>query len=132
LVERRADDVLALAHAGYLTRVSVMLWDAAGQRVRAARFTVSEDAGSWTSDMPGDNIWPVTSGGSVSIVVHYSKSWVALSAARQAEFRQGLALPWAPTDQDTTFAEMEADGTRRYASNAYGLEQATFQKPGGQ
>jgi hypothetical protein len=127
-VEQRADDVLTLAYAGYLKRVDVVLFSATGQRLRAGKFAVSEDAGGWSSDMPGDNIWPATAGGSISLIIHYSKSWSALSEARQAEFRQGLTIKWVPSNQDTTFAEMEADGARRYASNAYGLEQTTFRK----
>jgi hypothetical protein len=131
-VDTWADDVLTLAYAGYLSSVSVVLFGADGARVRAAKFVVSEDAGGWASEMPGDNIWPLTIGGRISPILHYSKSWTSLSPVRQTEFRESLTVKWTPTDQDTTFADMETGGTRRYASNAYGLEQTTFRKRGGQ
>lgn len=129
-VDARADDVLAFAYAGYLKGVDVILYDAKPARIRAARFMVSEDAAGWACEMPGDNVWPVTSGGSLTVIVHYAQSWFDLSESRKSEFRKKLKVWWGPTKEDTTFGDMDAAGTRRYASNAYGLEQNTFKRRG--
>lgn len=129
-VDTWADDVLTLAYAGYLVSVSVVLLSANGERLRAAKFLISEDAGGWASEMPGDNVWPRTGGGRISLILSYSKAWASLSTERQTKFKESLAVKWVPTDQDTTFADMETGGTRRYASNAYGLEQTTFRQRG--
>src|SRR5271163_4924832 len=64
LVDRRAGDLLSFAYAGYVESVNVILRTAAGARIRALKLTVFEEAGSWQSEMPGDNVWPATDGGS--------------------------------------------------------------------
>src|SRR5574341_806610 len=60
-------DVLALASSKYLRVAHVQLWDAAGIRRRVARFTISENAVAWTTELPGDNVWPLTPGGQLRI-----------------------------------------------------------------
>lgn len=125
-VDDRAADVVAFARAKYLKDVHVMLFDANGKRIRAAKFTVSEDAGGWKSDLPGGTIWPQTPGGYIRIVVSYSQAWHNLSEAEQQQFKSELRLPWGPSEQDTTYADMEAEETWRYSSNNYGLAHAGF------
>ena len=105
-VDERADYILKCAYDGRLSGVDVVLCDAAGTRIRVARFSV-ENASGWSADMPGDNIWPFTESGSLSLVVR------------------------ATAETVTSLAAMETVGARRYASNAYGLEQTTYKQKGG-
>src|SRR4051812_9238477 len=103
-VDDRTDDVLAFANAGYLKDVSLILTNANGVRIRAAKFTVSESATGWSSDMPGDNIWPTTQGGTLSIVVNHNANWDLLSQTTRAKFLESLRLSWGPSDADTSFS----------------------------
>lgn len=127
-VERWADDVIALARAGYLASVSVVLYDGQGVRQRATRFTPSENASGWKSELPGSNLWPSTPAGSLSLVVQYSPTWDALSEESKASFKKTLKCSWGPSSEDTSFSDLMVERTRYYASNAYGLEHVTFRR----
>lgn len=126
LVERRADDVIAWARAKYCSAVNVILCDQRGARVRAAKFVVSESATGWKTDLPGENLWPFTPGGSIRLVCEPSTEWTSLDPVRQQAFRRALSLQWGVTDEDTTFSGMMIEGVRSYASNAYGLRHTTY------
>lgn len=126
LVDDRAADVVAFARAKYIEAVHVMLFDGQDSRLRAAKFTISEDAGTWKSDLPGGTLWPRTPGGHISIVVSYNQSWYDLSEGARQKFKSALRLNWRPSDRDTTYADMVADETWRYASNNYGLAHTGF------
>lgn len=128
LVSGRAADVIAVARAKYLRSVAVILRDAVGERLRAAKFTVCEDASGWKVDMPGDNLWPRTPGGSICIILTYNDEWWGLSEAQRQNFKSKLTLHWGPTNEDTSFADMDDEGSRRYASNAYGLHHNSFRR----
>ena len=126
LVDDRAADVVTFARAKYIEAVHVMLFDVKGTRLRAAKFTISEDAGTWKSDLPGGTLWPHTPGGHICIVVSYSKAWGDLSDAARQKFKSELRLSWGPSSQDTTYADMVAEETWRYASSNYGLAHTGF------
>lgn len=128
LVDSRADDVVAYARAKYLTGVHVRLHDAAGGLVRAATFTVSEDASGWKVDMPGDNFWPRTPSGSINIVVTCNDTWHSMPEPAKQKFRGSLSRPWGPSDADLSYDDMESEGSRRYASNAYGLQHTSYRR----
>ena len=128
LVDARADDVLAYARAKYLTSVHLHLRDSAGTRLRAAEFTVSADASGWKSDMPGDNFWPHTPGGSIRIILCFNDSWHTLSHDVRQAFKADLKRPWGPSDEDLSYTDMVPEGSRRYASNAYGLQQNSYRR----
>ena len=128
LVDDRADDVLAYARAKYLTSVHVHLCDAAGELLRAAKFTVSEDASGWKGDMPGDNFWPYTPGGSMRIILTCGDAWQKLAQPAKEQFRESLTLSWGSSDQDLSYTDMVPEGSRRYASNAYGLQQTSYRR----
>jgi len=130
VVDARTDDVLEYVYAGYLSGIDLVLYDASGVDVRAARFTVSEDAASWSSTMPGDNIWPQTPGGWISLTVRTTPAWQALSENARSAFWASLELDWGPSRSEPNFAPMETIGSKRYSSNAYGLQQTTYKRRG--
>src|SRR6266478_8398745 len=58
LVKQYAADVKAMAQRGYLLDANIVLHDATGKVIRAAKYEVSTDASSLTSHRPGNNLWP--------------------------------------------------------------------------
>jgi hypothetical protein len=120
------NDVKELAKKGYIKQISVVLFDSDGDEVRGRRYVVSTDASLWTSDRPGDNLWPRTAGGSLTVVLHYTDTWAALGEAGQTQFESGLQLSWGPSEVDTSFPGLSGTPGRRYAANAFGLERTDY------
>lgn len=119
-------DIKELAKAGYLERISLVLFDGSGYEVRARRYQVSTNAELWSSDRPGDNLWPQMAGGSLEVIVSYSAGWRALSDSTKANFKAGLKIPWSPSSVDVSFPGLTGTLGRRYASNAYGMQRTDF------
>jgi hypothetical protein len=124
-------DVKLMAQRGYIDRVDLVLRNAAGTEIRAAKYTVSTDAGGWTSDRPGNNLWPATPGGELHVVVSYASTWWALSDYQRTSFIDGACLrPWSRSDIDLSSPGMTGRFDRRYASNAYGMEREIYEGDG--
>ena len=122
-------DVKLLAQRGYIDRVDIVLLDAAGDEIRAAKYTISTDAGLWTSDRPGNNLWPRPAGGTLSVVVSYTPVWYALSPDQRRRFHsEECRRPWGPSSIDTTYPRLRGRFDRRYASNAYGMERTVYEE----
>src|SRR5712692_7739881 len=83
LVKQYAADVKAFAQRGYLSEANIVLRNAAGQTIRAAKYEVATDGTSLTAHRPGNNLWPRTPGGALVVVVQYSQNWHDLSDAQQ-------------------------------------------------
>jgi hypothetical protein len=126
-VEEYISDVTALAVAGYLQRVFLVLFDGTGEEIRARRYEVSTDASLWTPDRPGGNLWPRLPSGKLTVIVGRNDTWKALAANKQATFNAGLAIKWSRSEIDTSFPKLTGAATRRYASNAFGLERTDFE-----
>lgn len=123
-------DVKLMAQRGYIDRVDIVLLDGAGEEIRAAKYTISTDAGLWTSDRPGNNLWPSPPGGSLTVVVSYTPAWYALSAEKRKRFQsEECQRPWGPSSIDTTYPRLLGRFDRRYASNAYGMERTIYEEP---
>src|SRR5947209_10307769 len=75
LVKQYAADVKAMAQRGYLVEANIVLKDSAGTIIRAAKYEVSTDAASLSASRPGNNRWPLTRGGELSIVLQNSQKW---------------------------------------------------------
>jgi len=133
-VQRARDvghDVKLMGQRGYIDRVDIVLLNSAGKELRAAKYTVSTDAGLWSSDRPGNNLWPRQVGGSLSVVVSYSSAWYALSAEQRKRFHgEECERPWGPSSIDTTYPGLVGCFDRRYASNAYGMERTVYKESG--
>jgi hypothetical protein len=124
-------DVKLMAQRDYIEHVDIVLLNVAGKEVRAARYTPSTDASMWSSDRPGNNLWPRTIGGSLTVVVSYSGTWNALSdQAKHAFHTTECRRSWGPTSVDTSYPGMTGRFDRRYSSNAYGMERTVFEGSG--
>jgi hypothetical protein len=95
--------------------------------VRANKYTVSTDASGWTSDRPGDNLWPRQIAGNLGVVVSYSSAWWALTDQQRQSFKEAeCVLSWTPSDVDTSFPGLPSTVDRHYASNAYGMKRRSY------
>ena len=63
-----AHDIELLAKKGYLKSVDVTLLSN-GIEVKAVRFDVNTDAGSWTSNRPGGVLWPRVADANLRVVL---------------------------------------------------------------
>lgn len=124
-------DVKLMAQRGYIDRVDIVLRNAAGKEIRAAKYTVSTDAGFWSSDRPGNNLWPRQVGGGVHVVVSYTPTWYGLPEHVRRRFQtEECERSWGPSDIDTSYPGLTGRFDRRYASNAYGMERTVYEEPG--
>jgi hypothetical protein len=120
-------DVKLMAKKDYIHRVSVILEDAAGRIIRARKYDVSKNAALWTSDRPGGNIWPRTPDGSMTVIVNYTDAWSQLGSLAKENFNNTLRQSWGPSEVDTDFPKMSGQQSRRYASNAYGMQRMDYE-----
>lgn len=126
-VERLAADVKLMAQRGYLDRVDIVLRSALGTVLRAAEYRVSTDASGWSSDRPGNNLWPRTPSGLLNVVVFRTPAWWALSETqRQAFLDSQCSLSWGPSGIDTSYSGLTGRQDRRYASNGYGVQRTIY------
>lgn len=91
LVKQYAADVKTLAQHGYLLEANIVLHDAAGQPIRAAKYEVATDGSTLTAHRPGNNLWPRTPGGALVVVVRYSRKWHDLSDVQRTAFKKRLS-----------------------------------------
>jgi hypothetical protein len=123
-----AADVKLMAQRGYINRVDIVLHNAAGTTVRAAAYRASEDASGWSSDRPGNNLWPRSPNGGLAVVAFFTTTWWALTEAqRQAFLINECGDKWGPSSIDTSYGGMVGRYDRRYASNGYGLERTVYE-----
>lgn len=127
-VRETVSDLNGFAEAGYLKEVHLILLDANGSKLRAAKYTVSTSAGNWSNDRPGNNLWPRTAGGRLQVIGTLSSEWWTMDEASKDRVREryGIAGAWSLTDTDTSHAGMRSNTDRRYASNAYGMERTVY------
>ena len=119
--ERTSADLLAFAEKDYVTTIDVILYNKAGVKLRAKKYRVDKDAGSWSPMRPGDNNWPQTSDGRIRVVISHTNSWKTRSSGQRSLFFSQLAGSWGPTDIDTSHSDLSQGKSRSYSSNAYGL-----------
>lgn len=121
-------DLKGFAEAGYLEGLHLILWDVYGTKLRAANYTVSTSAASWSNDRPGGNLWPRTPGGRLQVIGTLSSDWWAMDGAAKDDVREryGIVNAWRLTDTDTSHAGMGSNTDRRYASNGYGIERTVY------
>jgi hypothetical protein len=125
-VKNYAGDVKSLAQEGYLIEANIVLYDAAGVPIRAAKYEVSTDASTLTAQRPGNNRWPRTPTGELGIVVRYSKKWSELTDAQRAAFQQTLTTGWSPSSTDLSFPALARSDDRNYVSNGWGVAKSVY------
>jgi hypothetical protein len=127
-VEQTVSDIRAFAEDGYLVEVKLILRNGQGVKIRGASYKVSESAAGWSSDRPGNNLWPYTPNGSLSVIVTLSYRWYQKTAEQQADYKRsrGFYWSWDPTTEDTSFSGLTATAAQRYASGTYGWQRANY------
>lgn len=121
-------DLKIFAEKGYLIRVTLILKNADGEKIRGAVYKVSESASGWTSERPGNNLWPKTPGGSLKVIGTLAQKWWEQTDADKQAFidSNGLHSSWDLTDEDLSFTGMTRTQGQRYASNGYGWERDNY------
>lgn len=127
-VRETVSDLTAFAEARYLEGIHLILWDAHGNKLRAAKYEISTSAVSWSNDRPGANLWPRTSSGRLQVIGTLSSDWWDMDEAAKDRVRErySIAGAWRFTNTDTSHVSMSSDADRRYASNAYGMERTIY------
>jgi hypothetical protein len=127
-VTRVVADLKIFAEYGYITDVKLLLKNPNGVTIRGANYTVSTSATGWTSDRPGNNIWPRTPGGTLKVVATFTNAWWSKSDSEKEAFKRGTGLNWiwSLTNEDTSFYGLTASAAQRYASNGYGWQRTNY------
>jgi Bacterial HORMA domain family 1 len=127
VVKRSAADVKALAQRGYLLEANIVLKDARSNVIRAAKYEVNTDAASLVASRPGNNRWPYTPDGELSIEVKYSRKWRELTDSQRAAFSGTLNISWVSSSTDLSFPALTRYPDRSYVSNGWGVTKNVFQ-----
>jgi hypothetical protein len=127
-VARTVADLRAFAEDGHLVEVKLILKDAARNKLRGASYGVSQSALGWTSDRPGNNLWPRTPDGVLWVIVTLGSEWNSMTTTQKQGYktRRGLNYAWDPTLEDTSLSGLSASYAQRYASNAYGFQRINY------
>jgi Bacterial HORMA domain family 1 len=105
---------------------NIVLKDAAGAVIRAAKYEVSTDGASLTANRPGNNRWPATPGGELSIVLQNSQKWESLTNSQQAAFNKTLSATWVASTTDLSFPALTRSADRNYVSNGWGIIKSVY------
>jgi hypothetical protein len=121
-------DLKQFAEEGYLTRINLILKDKAGSVIKAAVYQVDSSAVGWTSERPGNNLWPRTPDGTLTLVASLNQKWWDMQDAGREDFIKSHSLQskWPVSSEDTSFSGLTASSGQRYASNGYGLARKNF------
>jgi len=127
-VAENVADLKVFAEYGYLIEVNLILEDSNGNPLRGAKYTVAESATGWTSDRPGNNLWPRTPDGVLRLIATLTDAWWAKTDGEKEAFIKvfGLHGKWAHTAKPTSFEGLSVSQGQRYASNGYGWQRTNF------
>lgn len=121
-------DLKIFAEKKYLVRVTLILENAAREQIRGARYEVSQAATGWTSDRPGNNLWPKTPNGSLQVIATMSQAWWDKSDQAKKDFiaANGIHGSWEVSTKDVSLSSLNRVQGQKYASNGYGWERVNF------
>lgn len=127
-VATTVSDLKQFAEAGYLTQVNLILKDKAGTVLKAAVFKISNAAVGWTSERPGNNLWPRTPDGTLKLVADLNQKWWDMQDAGRETFISSHSLnsKWPVSSEDTSFSGLSSSSGQRYASNGFGMQRQNF------
>lgn len=125
-VQRTAQDVKTMAQRGYLLEANIVLQDASGTIIRAAKYEVAADASTLTAQRPGNNLWPRTPGGELYVVVRYSQAWRNLTDVQRTSFSKALNISWSSSSTDLSFPGLSRSSDRSYVSNGWGMTKSVY------
>jgi hypothetical protein len=121
-----ASDVKRMAQAGYLLEANIVLKNSAGIEIRAAKYVVNTNAANLTAQRPGNNDWPRTPGGALTVVVKYSSMWLLTPEAAKVDFRRTLSTTWSDVNMDLSFPGLTQSLDRNYVSNGWGVTKSNY------
>ena len=127
LVKQYAADVKAMAQRGYLLEANIVLKGQTSNVIRAAKYEVNTDAASLAASRPGNNRWPATPGGELSVVVRHSQKWLGLTEAQRTAFNKTLSPSWESSSVDLSFPALARQVDRNYVSNGWGVTKSIYQ-----
>jgi Bacterial HORMA domain family 1 len=125
-VKKYAADVKLLAQRGYLREANIVLKNSAGTVIKAAKYEVSTDSSILKAQRPGNNLWPRTPGGELSIVVQYSTKYRALTITQLQSLASELCTTWSPSSTDLSFPTLTRAADRTFVSNGWGVTKSIF------
>jgi hypothetical protein len=124
--KRYAADIKTMAQKGYLLEANIVLKDSFGRTIRAAKYEVSTDASSLTAQRPGNNLWPLTPGGELGVIIQWNQKWRDLTVYQRAAFMQGLSPDWTTSNIDLSFPGLSSTTDRNYVSNGWGVIKSVY------
>ena len=116
-------DIHLMAENRCLAEVHIQLFDCLHQRVKAHKYTISENI-SRANQRPGANSWPRLPDGSLSVIVSYSDREKADKLKKSGQLKR----KWTRSNLDTRYSDMSSDGERFYSSNNYGCSRKSFSR----
>ncbi len=119
-------DLVAFAQEEYLSEVHLGLRNRFGVEVRATRYRFSGAASGWQTQLPGNNLWPRTPGGTIEVGLRYSQEYRQLPVATRAQFLATLRLRVGPSSMDFNHSGLAGSLDRLYASRGFGAEKFNF------
>jgi hypothetical protein len=125
-VDKLVHDVIKLAEAKYLSKVSIALKNSAGTPLQATKFVVNESGTAISGDRAGSNDWSNITGTHLSVTVEYTTAWHTLGLDKQNEFEKALKFTWTPSTTDTNFPNLTQQGAQNYASNGYEVKKYNY------
>jgi hypothetical protein len=129
-VDKIFHDVIKLAEAKYLSRVSISLKDRSDLAIKATRFAVNEAGTSISGERAGGNDWANIPNTSLSVTVEYTSAWYALTTEKQLAFQNAnsFKIGWVASDTDTNFPHLRRETAQTYASNGYEITKDNFKQ----
>lgn len=123
-------DLRVFAEYGHLVSVRLILRDSSGNKIRGALYRVSESASGWTSEQPGNNLWPKTQGGSLNVVATMSSTWWSKTDSQKTTFITNNELngTWPVSAEDESLDSLSSSAGQKYASRGYGWERTNYSK----
>jgi hypothetical protein len=121
-----AADVKAMAQSGYLREANIVLHDSTGRPIRAAKYEVVTGTLALAAQRPGNNLWPRTPGGFLTVVVRYAQLWSDLAEAKKQQFRARLRIGWTSSATDLSFPTLTRSSDRSYSSNGWGVTKSLY------
>jgi hypothetical protein len=125
-VEKVFHDVIKLAEAKYLSKVSVSLKDSTDKAVQATKWVVNESGTAITGDRAGSNDWSNISGTYLSVNLEYTSAWYNLSKDKRDAFEKDCKVNWSPSTTDTNFPHLTQHSAQNYASNGYEVKKYNY------
>jgi Bacterial HORMA domain family 1 len=118
--------VKTMAQKGYLEEANIVLTNSAGSVIRAAKYEISSDGATLTASRPGNNRWPATPDGELTVVVQNSQKWRGLTDSQRTAFNQTLCKSWAASNTDLSFPALSRYADRSYVSNGWGVTKSVY------